>query len=50
MRSLVGFVESGGCKADEELIDDVQEKGHGGEAADPTWSQVASDNTFAVVT
>merc|ERR1711874_499710 len=46
----VRFARSRGGKADEELVDDVQEESHGGEPADPTRSQVASDNKLTVIT
>merc|ERR1712176_1659218 len=37
------------CKANEELVDDVQEERHGGKPADPPGCEVASDNKLTVV-
>merc|ERR1719502_2382444 len=47
--SLVLLSSSGGSQADQELVDDVQEEGHGDEPAHPARSQVTSHDQLTIV-
>merc|ERR1719502_1422984 len=47
--SLVLLGSSGGSQADQELVDDVQEEGHGDEPAHPARSQVTSHDQLTIV-
>merc|ERR1719197_1987033 len=49
LENLISLLVSGFRKADEKLIDNVQEEHHGQEPAHPTWGEISSDNELAVV-